>query len=78
MKVHKACMNILKKMLGGRTEKKDEPLQIIIRVDGGVADVLSQPPNTQVVIRDYDINDCPEEELSVDDNGDTYEESIWG
>ena len=51
--------------------------RVIIKVVGGVADVISKPKSLAVEIRDYDVEGCEEERLSHDGGGDPYVLSVW-
>ena len=50
---------------------------IIITVSGGVADLLQNPSNHRVIIRDYDVEDCDDSRLKEDENGDEYIEMVF-
>lgn len=52
--------------------------KVIIRVSGGIADVVDMPEDVVVEIRDYDIEGCchSEELLKTDKDGDHYHKTI--
>ena len=55
-----------------RTTKKI----VAITVEGGVIQSVDCPTGVQVVVRDFDV-DGSEADLSEDDSGDEYIESVW-
>jgi len=38
---------------------------------------VEAPPSVDVIIRDYDVDGVEEDILKVDENGNSYAESIW-
>jgi len=50
--------------------------QIILKVDGGMVSVISNPTNLPVMVRDYDTDgyDAEDYDLKTDVNGDEYTE----
>ena len=50
---------------------------INITVEGGVIQHVECPEGVQVVVRDYDTDGVPNDQLRQDDNGDRYIESTW-
>ena len=42
-----------------------------------IQNIENIPPGFEVVVRDYDDEFLPSEELKEDENGDQYVESIW-
>jgi hypothetical protein len=62
----------------GEPAKAVPQKQILITMDGGVIqDINDIPPGVQVVVRDYDIEDVDSAELTADENGDEYIESVY-
>lgn len=51
--------------------RKDIPM-VIIRVSGGVAEVIEQPKGVRVRMIDYDVEGCEDSELEMDASGDQY------
>jgi len=51
--------------------------QVIIEVRGGVADVVSNTAGCDVIIRDYDVEGCDEDQLLENENGDQYLEGNY-
>ena len=39
---------------------------VLIKIEGGVADVLTVPPGVTVVVKDYDTQGCDREQISKD------------
>lgn len=56
--------------------KKEE---IFIYLEGGIIQEINLPNNSncRIIVRDYDIEGTPEEDLSIDEVGSQYIESIW-
>jgi hypothetical protein len=48
-----------------------------IVVEGGVIQDIEVPKGVRVVVRDYDTDSIPEDELTKDDHGDDCIETIW-
>ena len=56
----------------------DQEMRIInITLQGGVIQDVQCPEGVQVVVRDYDTDGVPNDQLRQDDNGDQYVESTW-
>jgi hypothetical protein len=49
---------------------------VTISIEGGVVQEVDYPPDTQVVVHDYDV-DGTEPNLTEDDTGDEFVETIW-
>jgi hypothetical protein len=52
-------------------------LTVRITVEGGVIQDVQCPEGVRVVVKDYDTEGTPEEELHEDDDGYQFIESIW-
>lgn len=51
---------------------------IFITIQGGVLqDISFIPPNTRIVVRDYDVDGVSSDEITRDDNGQECVESQW-
>ena len=51
---------------------------ITVGVEGGVVQwIQGIPRGIRVVVHDYDVDGADKEELSKDENGDEYLESVW-
>lgn len=56
----------------------DAELTVRITVEGGVVQHVELPPGIRAVLKDYDVEGTPEDELNGhDENGDYYAESVW-
>lgn len=46
-------------------------------MEGGVIQDIACPEGVRVIVRDYDTDSIPEDELTKDDEGDDCIETIW-
>lgn len=55
----------------------DNEKDVVISVHGGVADLVSKPEGFtgRVLVRDYDVEGCDENQLQTDEDGDRYREN---
>ena len=53
--------------------------QIVVTIEGGIIQDINIPSELEVEVKvmDFDTDDIPEKQLSVNDDGDKYIESIW-
>jgi len=52
-------------------------LTVEITVEGGVIQDVQCPEGVRVVVKDYDVEGTPEDELHEDEDGYQFMESIW-
>ncbi len=50
---------------------------VYITLSGGVVQNVQVPSGLCVVVRDFDVEGCPQEVTSQDEKGDHYIESLW-
>ena len=50
---------------------------VTVTVAGGVVQNVDFPAGVRVVVRDYDVEGCNESDLTNDENGNKYLESVW-
>jgi len=50
---------------------------VVVTVEGGVVQHIECPDGVRAVVKDYDTDGCDETDLSKDENGDQFVESIW-
>ena len=51
---------------------------IVITVEGGLIQwIAGIPEDVRIVVKDYDVDSVDEENLTTDENGDEYVESVW-
>lgn len=54
------------------------PLVVEITMEGGVIQFVHCPPGVTVIVRDYDTDGDDEVDLSIDEQGDFYFETMYG
>lgn len=55
----------------------DEPIVITVDLDGGLVNNVMKPDGLTIRIRDYDIEGALDHELTTDEKGTKYYESMW-
>ena len=50
---------------------------VIITLEGGFIQDVQLPIGIRLIVRDYDVEGVPEDELQRDGNGRPYVEAIW-
>lgn len=48
-----------------------------VTVEGGVVQHVEVPEGVQVIVQDYDVDRTEADQLTQDEHGDAYIESIW-
>lgn len=61
---------------GQNPTSKSTQCEVMIFVRGGVVDVVLIPPGITVMVRDYDVDGCEEDELDRDSSGHCYIETV--
>jgi hypothetical protein len=51
--------------------------KVTIAIVGGLVETIDKPDDIEVEIRDYDIDGADEDDLSVDENGKKFVQSIY-
>ena len=67
---------MVRNSVGGEMREKNMKT-VEITMEGGVIQDIEVPKGVRVVVRDYDTDSIPEDELTKDDHGDDCIETIW-
>ena len=52
--------------------------KLVITLDGGlIQDIQGIPEDLVILVRDYDVEGADEAEITMDEHGEPYFESIW-
>ena len=52
--------------------------KVVIIISGGAVQSISKPKGLILEIRDYDVDDDWEGNVKIDEDGDRYQEMLWG
>ena len=50
---------------------------VTISLEGGVIQHVDVPPGVRVIVKDFDVEGCDESDLTENEHGDKFIESIW-